>query len=171
MTLYKTSQYLRYKLKAKGRHGTHSPFVYALVEDLLTQPADDAELMDKLIHYFRIKQAGTYTASKEGMTTTPLPINEKAQPDHKNEKVCAMEFNRLILLQNDPAKSPDDMIAGLGANDILAVKPLYKNEDYTRQWELLKAHPRVKMSIDFFVLGLLLFREEFKEPQHFILKY
>lgn len=38
-------------------------------------------------------------------------------------------------------------------------------------WEAIKAHPRVRMSIDLFFVGIVFFREEFKVKQHFTIRF
>lgn len=38
-------------------------------------------------------------------------------------------------------------------------------------WAIIQQHPQVTMTIDLFFLGLVFFRKEFQEKQHFILKY
>lgn len=38
-------------------------------------------------------------------------------------------------------------------------------------WKEIKGHPSVACTIDLFYIGLVFFREEFREKQHFVLKY
>lgn len=51
MDLYQLKAFLRYRLHAKGRHGVHSPFVYALVDECLSKRSP-AGLEEKLARYF-----------------------------------------------------------------------------------------------------------------------
>ena len=38
-------------------------------------------------------------------------------------------------------------------------------------WERIKAHPRVRVTVDLFFMGLVFFREEFKAKQHFTIRF
>lgn len=55
MTLHALIQLLLYKRKAKGRHGTHSPFVYAFIEDGI-QKVKASSLKELLRAYFTDKK-------------------------------------------------------------------------------------------------------------------
>jgi len=38
-------------------------------------------------------------------------------------------------------------------------------------WQAIKEHPSVRCSIDLFFAGILFFRGEFKEKQHFSIRF
>lgn len=44
-------------------------------------------------------------------------------------------------------------------------------EGMQKAWEEIKNHPEVTLSLDFFFMGIIFFRKEQKEKEHFILKY
>lgn len=69
-------EYIKYRWKAKGRHGTHSPFIYKLVDECLRTPVEkeDAIRIKTLVHQLskdrRVIQvsdfgAGSKTLKKE----------------------------------------------------------------------------------------------------------
>lgn len=45
------------------------------------------------------------------------------------------------------------------------------NEGMQKAWEEIKQHPEVTLSLDLFYIGVVFFRQEQKEKEHFVLKY
>jgi hypothetical protein len=45
------------------------------------------------------------------------------------------------------------------------------NEDMSRAWEEIKSRPEVTLSIDLFYAGIVFFRKEQKEKEHFVLRF
>lgn len=132
MTLHSVTEYLKYRLIAKGRHGTHSPFVYQLVDECLLV-CNGQSLEKKLIAYFN--------------------------------------NNILILPASTGPEQWKDAISVDRPEQIILVPGIHKTIDRTNSWILLANDPATKMSIDLFDYGLLISRIQFKEKQHFTLKY
>jgi hypothetical protein len=40
-----------------------------------------------------------------------------------------------------------------------------------KAWQEIKSHPTVQYSIDIFFLGFVFFKKEFKEKQHFTIRF
>ena len=56
-------------------------------------------------------------------------------------------------------------------SSIIIFDDIHWSSGMEEAWEEIKADPRVKLSIDLFFIGIVLFREEFKIKQHFVIRY
>jgi hypothetical protein len=176
------ADYLLHRLKAKTRHGTHSPFVYQLV--------------DKVIYDFRAKKVyDEVEASRKSGSKALSPklaqlvyrlvadcepnnIVELGRVDDitnhylQNAAPAAKFYN----LENSPnqldsiliinAQSADDILNCFElilpkAHDgtMMIITDIYRNEEVKRAWASIKADQRVSVTIDLFVIGLVYFRK------------
>lgn len=127
MNFHAFIEYLKYRFKAKGRHGTHSPFVYAFVDQVL---------MDK----------------------SPVPFKEKLEAYFSD---CSISYS----------KDAGHVLPVKNSRVIILVEGIRQSPEHTIAWEKLCNDASVKMSIDMYTYGMLLSLDEFKEKQHFVLKY
>jgi predicted O-methyltransferase YrrM len=56
-------------------------------------------------------------------------------------------------------------------NSVLIFDDIYWSEGMTKAWEAIKAHAAVTLSIDLYKVGLVFFRKENKQKEHFCLRY
>jgi hypothetical protein len=188
---HRLKQYLQYRHKAKSRHGVHSPFVYDLTEKLLRQKASSVnlvlatskhkKLVNKILHYFQSRHI-LWLADIEGGTETFISIERGAnnQMDLRTER---FDFEKrpsypapdLYLI--DTADPTDWLTAWerykhlLRPDDIILITAIHHSKAHTKSWEAIVADDAVKLSVDLFKVGLLFFKDEFKEKQHFVLKH
>jgi hypothetical protein len=172
---YSITAYLDYRRHAKTRHGIHSPFVYEFVEKLLykhskkridilpffNQPSIAAKyqrLLSHIVAYYQCKELCCYTNAKHfvksGAGNSKYDLLLLNIEDEKNWQ--EVFENNLHLLQRD---------------SIVAINGIHRNESCSATWQSLYGDSRVKLSMDLYGIGLLFFRDDFKEKQHFVLKY
>jgi len=133
VTFHALIEYLKYRLKAKTRHGVHSPFVYSFIEQVL-----------------------------KNRNRTPFP----------NRLRSHLQTGQMILLDGIPP--PDWQHALDKINDsetAIIIRGIHSTPNHSDHWNKLIVDERVKLSIDIYSRGLLFFKDEFKEKQHFVLKY
>ncbi|RYZ17066.1 MAG: class I SAM-dependent methyltransferase, partial [Chitinophagaceae bacterium] len=58
-----------------------------------------------------------------------------------------------------------------GNDSILVFDDIHWSAEMERAWAEIKAHPRVRCTVDLFFLGFVFFRDEFKVPRHFSIRY
>ena len=166
MTLHAFIEYLKYTWQAKGRHGTHSPFVYDLIDHVLLDksllkkeylvkcPGLDLKyenLLCRIAAYYNYKNIVSLPA-----TNTPnAPVD-------------------MLLINTEPgiwAGLLNDHLNILNNESAVIITGIHKTVAHSNFWKKLTADNNVRMSIDLYGIGLLLFKEEFKEKQNFTLKY
>lgn len=152
-------RYLHYLVRAKGRHGTHSPFVYNFVESVLRNADNDK--IKVLIEFLNPDKVRMMDA--EGRGAEDLLYEKK--------DVCSLREDSLLIISM--AKAPDWnkllQISFPARGSLLILHP-HAHQHATRVWKELLKRPDIKMSIDCWSWGLLINDKAFKEKQHFYLR-
>lgn len=173
MTLHALQQYLRYRWTAKTRHGVHSPFVYKLTDEVLRRP--QGPLAAALVNYFGCRQVHFVT---DGNTPTP-PFTQAAKD---------MQVHTVQLLATIGSLPQADMVwvaappvhwqqildaykDHLHAGSCMVFTHIHRTAAASAMWQQLYNDPSVQLSIDLYRYGLVFFKPEFKEKQHFVLRY
>lgn len=95
-------------------------------------------------------------------TTLPRVIDLVKTPglvfidgNHRKEPTCAY-FHQLVH--------------SVTTDSILIFDDIHWSKEMEEAWEIIKAHPSVKLTIDLFFIGIVFFKKEFKEKQHFVIR-
>jgi hypothetical protein len=182
------SEFIKYKWKAKGKHGIHSPFIFSLVEKGIQSELTDSNFQSqnsknlhfeqfvfKLLRYF--KTQNIFIDEKKELTDWETFFR-------KNFSSLKIQLN-LKELNKSSKNSSFDIIFISNSNQLLekllTLKPYSKNETvfliegirsnkYSfEDWRKLCEMKTFHVSIDFFQSGLLILRSQ-QEKEHFTLK-
>ena len=63
------------------------------------------------------------------------------------------------------------MLSKTNNDSILVFDDIHWSREMEQAWETIKAHPVIRCSIDLFFMGIVFFRPEFREKQHFRIRF
>lgn len=153
-------------LTANSRHGTHSPFVYRLVDELFyVEPHDqdrqiwgkhwtDLSILEqkKMFLLLRLLQDFPY-AHAEIFSSKPnerLAILLSHYQQAEALGTCCYSNDAQLLLTS---------LSNRKESDFIIVDEPYRNSQQLASWRAAVAHQNVVVAIDLFHLGLLFFRK------------
>ena len=64
-----------------------------------------------------------------------------------------------------------ELLAKTNNDSILVFDDIHWSREMEAAWEIIKDHEAVRCSIDLFFIGIVFFRKEFKEKQHFVIRF
>ena len=179
-TRHRLKEYLKYLRKARSRHGIHSPVVYGFIENVLRNndglaaslilvTSRHKKLVNQLIAYFNCRNI-LWLTNHHG---------EDGKAQVKSELFDAGAYDQypqpdLILIDlRDPTDwrpAFDKFRFRLKQDSIVLINSIHHSKQHTEAWGEISEMEEVKLSLDLYKVGLLFFREEIREKQHFVLK-
>lgn len=140
---------------AHSRHGTHSPFVYRLLDEVIYAkrlPGESADKVRRLTARLieRFQPGAVFTLADEPVPTSPLDF---------------------IIIDAGVLEAPvvkvEALWQQLHAGSVLLLLDIYRNAGSKALWHSIKSKPEVTVTIDLFCVGLVFFhsgqaKEDFK---------
>jgi len=187
--LYNYLEYRKFKRQAKTQHGVHSPFVFEFTRKVLLDslvisnfsvdrflPLSnivlheyEKQLFFRMLKYYKCEKIISF------IENAAHKVEMFVGPESKGTDLLPIEYNAdciFIFVRNPHAwNSLYQMYSHtLSAKSIVVIMHNHKGKLHNEEWQQLVNIPNIRLSIDVFNMGVLFFREEIKEKQHFLLK-
>ena len=82
----------------------------------------------------------------------------------------------LLFVDGNHRKEPtikyfNDFLGYMSKDGMMIFDDIHWSKEMEQAWETIKAHPAVRCTINLFFIGIVFFREEFMEKQHFNIRF
>jgi len=153
-------KFLLHYFTSNTRHGTHSPFVYALADEVIY----NKKYLNSVKQNYDLQRfSGKYDRLLQAILTY-LQIDQLIFDQYRS-----MSDKRLALLK-DAEQIDANEVSLLTSNDVLIVSGIYESTKAQQQWKTLKSNPNVHVTIDLYYFGLVFYRPQ-QRKEDFKLKY
>ena len=191
--LHILKSYIKFLYHSKNEHGVHSPFVFDLVTkclydntkypkySLLKNNSKRARLFFRIIRYFKPKtilEIGNPTELDTNLFSSEIISIEDFEKNKlsKNDKTFDFRlstFDFIYFNQNESQKTTlayfELLLPTIKNDSVWMINDIHKSTENENTWEIIKKHPKVKVTIDTFHFGMVFFRAE-QEKEHFVIR-
>jgi len=116
--------------------------------------------------------------AESGLHSGGLKNFELRRGNFDNELPAVLEYFKpdFVFIDGNHRKTPTieyfEQLTATAKNDmILIFDDIHWSGGMEEAWEYIKMHPQTRCTIDLFFIGIVLFRQEFREKQHFAIRF
>ncbi len=119
----------------------------------------------------------TYTFAKQLITNSGVKNIELINSSFDDAVETTLQNKKFDLIYIDGNHTYEAtikyfhlLLKNVNENSLLIFDDIYWTAGMTKAWEEIKAHPAVTLTIDLYKIGLVFFRKENKQKEHFYLR-
>ncbi|MDQ6608877.1 MAG: class I SAM-dependent methyltransferase [Bacteroidota bacterium] len=95
---------------------------------------------------------------------------------HLSSVILQLSFVDVVYIDGNHRYEPtmyyfNQLLSKTHNDSVLIFDDIHWSAEMEKAWEEIKSHPSVKCTIDIFFLGFVFLKKEFKEKQHFIIRF
>jgi len=159
---HKKKKHLKHKLKAKGRHSIHSPFLFDLYENCI-------KIKSQLSKKKRILHKIKSISSSNHISKSKIEIKKTNFLNCLSKRIN----EELAIINGINSKeyiiAHFDSLSNSKSNIFIIIDNIHFHKEATQAWEEIIQKENVSLSVDFYHLGLISISKDFTK-QHFRLK-
>jgi predicted O-methyltransferase YrrM len=140
--------------------------------------------------YLALAKPGSKVITLEGATeVAAVAKNNFKSLGLQNVSITEGNFDNTLLSVISPLSSVDfafvdgnhrleptlkyfhELLSKTTSNSIMIFDDIHWSREMEQAWETIREHPSVRCTIDLFFAGIVFFREEFREKQHFVIRF
>ena len=191
--LQKIKSYIKFLWNSKNEHGVHSPFVFDLVTkcfydktkyteySLLKNNSKKIRLLFRIIRYFKPKtilEIGNPTELDTNIFSSEIISFEDFEKNKlfNNDKTFDFRLSTIDFIyfnQNESQKTTlayfELLLPTIKNDSVWMINDIHTSTENENTWDIIKKHPKVKVTIDTFQFGMVFFRAE-QEKEHFVIR-
>ena len=89
--------------------------------------------------------------------------------------ISKLSLVNFVFIDGNHRREPTEkyfnqLLPVINNDSILIFDDIHWSKEMDEAWETIKQHPSILCTIDLFFIGIVLFRKEFKEKQHFVIR-
>lgn len=189
--LHILKSYIKFLWNSKNEHGVHSPFVFDLVTkcfydktkfpeySLLKNNSKRVRLLVRIVRYFEPKtileignELNTNIFSSEITSFEDFEKNINSSNDTTFDFRLST-FDLVYFNQNESQKTTIEyfnlLLPTITNDAVWIINDIHTSTENENTWDIIKKHPKVKVTIDTFHFGMVFFRAE-QEKEHFVIR-
>ena len=120
--------------------------------------------------------AETASQNFETLKLNNISVKEGNFDNTLSSVISELTIADFVFIDGNHRREPTEryfnqLLPVLNNNSIIIFDDIHWSSEMEQAWRTIQQHPAVRCTIDLFFIGIVLLRKEFKEKQHFVIRF